>query len=359
MGLMSGSYTYDALTKKYDHFTTPVVKVKANGTDVITSLKLSVVELKMTLSLDAASMVVIKFGDAYDIEKHAFESSVKDKFAPGTVVEVEIGYKSSTENLFKGFVAARGMELGEMPLFVVTLMDARRLMMLSGSRYQLHVAKNYSDVFREVMSRYAKLCDTKIEATKDELEIPVSQTTDDYRFVTRELIGRGKAEREFFILGPTAYFRKPQDEKSPIMTMEFGRELIALKTDEAYFDIDVEVVGYDPVKQEQLSGKAEASGSKSQTKLIGQTPQYYMPDPSVDTSSKANGKAKSIANRMKQKTQTGSGMTIGLPVLVPGRFVKVKNADKDLGDHKFYLKNVIHEINKEDYRTMFEISGWE
>jgi hypothetical protein len=312
----------------------------------------------MTLSLDAASMVVIKFGDVYEIDKHGFKSAVKNSFAPGTVVEVEIGYKSSTENLFKGFVASRGIEIGEMPLFVVTLMDARRLMMLSGSRYQLHVAKNYSDVFREVMSRYSKLCQTKIDATKDQLETPISQTTDDYFFVTQELIGRGKAEREFFILGPTAYFRKPQSEKSPIMTMEMGRELIALKTDESYFDVSVEVVGYDPVKQEKLSGKAAAEGSKKQTKLIGKTPEYYMPDPSVDTSAKAKNKATSIANRMKQKMQTGSGMTIGLPVLVPGRFVKVKNADKDLGDHKFYLKTVIHEITKEDYRTMFEISGW-
>lgn len=358
MALMSGTYTYDSLSKKYDYFTTPVVKVKAGGSDVVSSLKLSVIELKMTLSLDAASIVVVKFGDVYDIGKHTFDSSVKDAFAPGTVVEVEIGYKSSTENLFKGFVAARGIEIGKMPLFVVTLMDARRLMMLSGSRYQLHDVKNYSDVFREVMSRYSKLCSTKIDATKDELETPVSQTTDDYRFVTQELIGRGKAEREFFILGPTAYFRKPQSEKSPIMTMEFGRELIALKTDESYFDVSIEVVGYDPVKQQALSGKAEATGSSSQTKIIGQTPEFYMPDPSVDTSAKANGKAKSIANRMKQKTQTGTGMTIGLPVLVPGRFVKVKNADKDLGDHKFYLKTVIHEINNEDYRTMFEIGGW-
>ncbi|MBQ7677899.1 MAG: phage late control D family protein [Lachnospiraceae bacterium] len=355
---MSGTYTYDSLAKKYDNFTTPVVKVKAGGSDVVSTLNLAVVEFKMTLSLDAASIVVVKFTDVYDIEQHSFSSDVKDAFAPGTVVEVEIGYKSSTENLFKGFVAARGIEIGKMPLFVVTLMDARRLMMLSGSRYVLHVAKNYSDVFREVMSRYSKLCSPQIDATQDELEIPVSQTTDDYRFVTRELIGRGKAEREFFILGPTAYFREPQSEKSAIMTMEFGRELIALKTDESYFDVSVEVVGYDPAKQEALSGKAEATGSDSQTKLIGETPEYYMPDPSVDTSAKANSKAKSLADRMKRKMQTGTGMTIGLPVLVPGRFVEVENADGDLGDHTFYLKTVIHEISKDNYRTMFEIGGW-
>lgn len=358
MSLMSGTYSYDALVKKYEGFTTPVVKVKADGTDVVSTMKLSVVELKMTLSLDAASMAVVKFGDVYDVGKHAFDSSVKSSFAPGTVVEVEVGYKSSTVKLFKGFVAARGMEIGDMPLFVVTLMDARRLMMLSGARYQLHDAKNYSDIFRDVMSRYAKLCSPTIDATQDNLETPVSQTTDDYCFVTKELIGRGKAEREFFILGDKAYFRKPQSEKSPIMTMEFGRELIALKTDEAYFDISVEVVGYDPVKQEALSGKASAKGSKAQTTLISETPQYFMPDPSMDSSAKAKSKATSIADMMKRKMQTGSGMTVGLPVLVPGRFVTVKNADKDLGDHKFYLKTVVHEITSKDYRTMFEISGW-
>ena len=53
--LMSGSYSYEELKKKYDDFEIPVVKVKVNGIDVVSTMNLPVVEMKMTLSMDAAS----------------------------------------------------------------------------------------------------------------------------------------------------------------------------------------------------------------------------------------------------------------------------------------------------------------
>ena len=357
--LMSGSYTYDELKKKYDDFEIPIVKIKVNGMDVVSTLKLAVVHMKMTLSIEAASMVVLKLGDQYDLKSHTFESKVKSEFAIGTVVEVEVGYKSTTLDLFKGFVAALGAEFSEVPLIVVTLMDARRLMMLAGNQVKLHDVKNYSDVFHTIMSRYSRLCSTSVDATSDNLVNPLSQTQDDYQFITRELIASGRADREFFILGNIAYFRKPHKEKTSIMTLEYGRELLALKTDEWYRDLNIEVVGYDADQQKTVSGKASVKTPFSMKKLIGNTPELYLTDPAMDTVSKAKDKAQSIADKLEYKAKTGQGMTIGIPEIVPGRYITVKSLDKDLCDHKFYLKSVIHEINGTDYKTMFDIEGWE
>ncbi len=357
--LMSGTYTYEGLASTYDNFCVPVVKVKISGSDVISSQKLAVVNFRLSLSTEGASMAVIKIGGEYDEKNHTFTSKVKNTFAPGTVAEVQIGYKSSTESLFKGFVASLGAEFSRIPMLVVTLMDARRLMMISGSQYVLHDVKNYSDVFSQVMSRYTKLCSTEVDATSDNLTRPVSQTQDDYQFVTRELIASGRADREFFILGSKAYFRKPRKVKSPIMTMKYGRELLALKTDESYLDLKVDVVGYDPEQQKELTGTATVKGSSMQSKVMGSTPEYYITDPEADTQEKTTEKATSAADRLGWKARRGQGMTIGLPVIVPGRFVKVESMDKDLCDHKYYLKSVIHEINGEDYKTMFEIEGWD
>ena len=356
---MSGSYTYEELQKKYDDFVIPVVKVKVNGIDVVSTMDLSIVEMKMTLSIEAASMVILKIGDQYDMKNHSFESKVKNEFSIGTIVEVEVGYKSSTLELFKGFVAALGAEFSDLPMIVVTLMDARRLMMLAGNRVELHDVRNYSDVFHTIMSRYSRLCSTDVDPTSDNLINPLSQTQDDYQFVTRELIASGRADREFFVLGDKAYFRKPYKEKTSIITLEYGRELLALKTDEAYRDLNVQVVGYDADQQKTVTGKASVKTPLLMKKLIGDTPEYYLTDPSMDTISKAKDKAQSIADRLEYKAKTGQGMTIGIPEIVPGRYITVKSLDKDLCDHKFYLKNVIHEINGDDYKTMFDIEGWE
>ncbi len=358
--LMNGTYTYDQLKKQYSNFIVPLIRIKVNGSDQVEKLNLSVYSLKATLSLDGASMVVIKLIGLYDEEKHTFKSNVKSAFPIGTIVEVELGYQSTTLNIFKGFVTMRGSEFGtRTPFFVLTLMDARRLMMLTGSQYKLHTQKNYSDVFKEIISAYSKLCSPVIEATSDELEDPISQTQDDYHFITGDLIRRVRADREFFILGDKAYFRKPRSSSSPIMTLQYGRELIALKTDEGYRDMKIEVSGSDEENQTTIKGNATVEKAKGQKSIITQTPELFLADAVSKTQKQVTDVAKSIAARKGWEAQTASAITVGLPELVPGRYVKVEKLESDLCDHKYYIKSVIHEINAEEYRTMLEMEGWE
>lgn len=357
--LMTGTYTYEALVSKYGNFCVPLIKIKMNGTDLVSTLKLSIVDIKVTLSIHAASMVVFKLGGLYDEESHSFDKKVKSYFTLGSIMEVELGYLSYTCKIFKGFVAMLGTEIDQAPFLVVTLMDARRLMMLSGSQYMLHEVVNYSDAFKNIINKYSKLCSPEIDATDDGLEKPLSQTQNDYLFVTRELIKNGKVDREFFVLGSKVYFRIPRKVKQPVMTLQYGRELLALKVDEEYQDLKVEVIGYDDKEQNVLCGSATVKKNKKQKQLFSTAQTYTLTDPSINTQKKANEKAKVIAKEKEWKARTGRGVTIGLPELVPGRFVKVESLDKDYGDHQYYMESVVHEISGESFRTIFEIRGWD
>ena len=69
-------------------------------------------------------------------------------------------------------------------------------------------------------------------------------------------------------------------------------------------------------------------------------------------------KAEQIAREKAWKARTGSGITVGLPEIVPGRFVKVSGLEKDYGDHTYYIKNVVHEVTGNEFQTVFEIGGW-
>lgn len=356
--LMTGVYSYDALVKKYGNFCVPLIRIKKDKVDLVSVLRLSILELKVTLSLEAASMVVFKIGDIYDEEKHAFEGKVKSSFALGNIMEIELGYQSSALSIFKGYVAMLGAEFGKMPCLVVTLMDVRRLMMQSGSVHILHNVSNYSDAFRTTMNKYSRLCSVSVDATSDNLENPLSQTQNDYLFVTGELIRNGKADREFFVLGDKAYFRIPAKMKIPIMTLQFGRELLAIKNDEEYQDLKVEVIGFDESEQKNITGKASVQRGSNSKKILTTTPVLTVTDPTVDTQKKANEKANVIVRKKEWAARSGKGVTIGLPELVPGRFVRVTSLEKDYGDHNYYIKNVVHEVSGEDFQTVFEIGGW-
>lgn len=355
---MSGTYTYEQLSKKYANFCVPLIRLKQNGRDLITSLKLSVIYMKTSLSLDAANMVVLKIAGAYDEEKHSFDKKIKSAFALGNILEVEVGYLSSAVPVFKGFVALLGSEFFETPCIVLTLMDVRRLMMLSGSLQMLHEVKNYSDAFQTIISKYTKLAMAEIDSTNDQLEKPLSQTQDDYSFIKNELIGNGKADREFFALGEKVYFRKPRKVKQPIMTLQYGKELLALKVDEEYQDLSIEVVGYDAANQQVVTGNASVKKNQKQKKIFSKTPVLTLTDPTVDTAQKASDRAKQVAQEREWKVKTGRGICIGLPELVPGRFVEVKALEKDYADHKYYIKSVVHELSNENFQTTFEIGGW-
>jgi len=356
--LMTGTYTYDGLAKQYGDFSVPLIRIKVNGTELVSTMKLSILDLRMTLSLEAASMVVFRLGDIYDMASHSFDGDVKNKFALGSIVEVELGYQSSAQKIFKGFVAMLEAEYGKVPALAVTLMDARRLMMLSGRKQLLYDVKNYSDAVNKILGNYKKLCSAKIDATNDGLKKPVSQMQNDYLFITRDLIQSGKVDREFFILADKVYFRTPRKVTAPIMTIVYGRELYCLKVQAEFQDLKIEVSGYDPVKQKVLTGEKKIAKPPGQKNLLSETPVYTVSDPDADSQAKVKGRAEAIAAEKKWSACSAWGDTVGLPELVPGRYVEVKNLEKDLGNHKYYIKEVIHEINKDHFSTSFEAGGW-
>lgn len=355
--LMSGTYSYKVLANKYGSFLVPAYKVKVKGTDVLTKMNLYVEELVITLSLNAASSAVIKFAGLYDAESSSFKADVKDKFKLGTVVEIEIGYLSDTTMVFKGYVAGLGAEFDEYPLLTVQLMDARRLMMASGKKQLLHEVKNYSDAFKTVMNSYSKLCTTVVDPTDDNLEKPLAQTTNDYNFVTKELIEKGKAPREFFILGENAYFRKPADVTSPVMKVKYGRELLSFSMMSLYLDMKVVVSGYDYKAQDPISATAAAKSPEGVSSIINSPPEIYFIDPDADTAEKAKIRATALAEREINRAMTGNGHLRGIPEVVPGRFLQVESLDS-MADKKYYITEVVHTIDTESFTTDFEIGGW-
>lgn len=354
--LMSDAYSYDVLCNKYGNFIVPAYQILVNGTDVVGSLNLTVAEMVITLSLNAASSVLIKLDNLYDEADRSFNSDVKTKFKLGTVVEIEIGYLSETTMVFKGFVAGLGVEFDEYPLLVVQLMDVRRLMMTSGKKHMIYQMTNYSDVFKEVMSNYLSLCSTVVDATSDSLTKPISQTTNDYNFVTRELIEKGKAPREFFVVGDKAYFREVAGNKTDMLTVTRRDMLLSFSMMSEYLDTQVVVTGYDPKQQTQVLATADAKNTDDQTSVISTTPKIYFIDPDADSVEKAATRADAIALRELKKICTGSGTLLGLPEMVPGRFLKVDETDV-ISDKSYYIVEVVHTINSEYFRTYFEIGG--
>lgn len=355
--LMSDTYTYDSLENKYGNFHMPAVRLYVDGNDVVQDLKLSIHSAEIILSLSEASTAVIRLNDVYDEKTQSMDSTVKNKFMLGTVVEVGIGYGSEIQKVLKGYVASLGAEFGKNTWLVITVADVRRLMMTSGVHHVLHDVKNYSDAVQTVLGRYSKLCTAEIEATDDKLEKPLSQKSNDYDFITKELIAAGCCDREFLVMGSKAYFRKPHGKAAAICSLKPETGLEKFKVESEYTDLQVDVIGYNQQEQSVVTASATVKSAEALSSVMTSTPVHNIVNPEMDTQDKAGVCAQSYADRRLDLGQKGRGICVGLPELMPGRYVEVV-IQKEIANKKFYIQKVRHKINKKGFYTEFETGGW-
>ena len=353
--LMKGSYTYEELANKYGNFFVPAVRLYVNGKEVSQDITRHITAVQVSLSLSAAGAAVVHFAGIYDRQKRTFDSDVKSKFKLGTIVEVGLGYGSEVTKVLKGFVALLRADFQEDPGIAVTIMDVRRLMMTSGVSEVLHEAKNYSDVVKKILQDYSKLCKPEIDATNDKLEDPVSQKATDYDFIAGDLARR--CGREFFVLGDKAYFRKPRKETSSVMKLEYGKDLLSFRSESSYLDLQIQVSGYNQQEQKKITASAAAKSGESQTSLMSKTPVSCVTDPQADTQDKARVRAEAIASMVKASAQRAGGTCIGLPEIVPGRFLEVVKLE-DMANRKYYVTSVTHSMSAKSFVTHFETGGW-
>lgn len=357
--LMAGTYTYEELEKKYRRFQVPAAKIKIDGSDIVSNQKIYVQEIRVILSLCYSGSVQVVVTRCYDYKNHALDPEMKSKAVPGKVLEAELGYGSDTFPIFKGYISAVDVEFDAVDgiSMTITAMDVRRLMMTGGAHYLMHDVKNYSDAFEAVMKPYKKLCSVVTDATDDKLETPLSQTVSDYDFVTQELIGTGKADREFFVVGDKAYFRKPRSSESPVIGLGIQKGLYHFERSGGYINYEVEVIGYDPAGQKTISGKAMAKSSDTQASALSEPGKRIWTAPDVVTEAQAKDRAKTQADRLAAISQTGRIECVGLPQIVPGRYVEIKKLDSML-DKKYYVTEVEHQIGEDGFVTNFEFGGW-
>ena len=354
MGLMDESTTYARLVSRYGQFRVPAWKLLIEGKQLPGGV--GVERISATLSLDGASAVSFTVAGAYDRKSSGFQKDVKSMLKLGAKVNLSLGYGSALTEIFQGYISAVGVEFSDTPVLSITAMDVRRLMMEGTSREEVHVVSTYSAAFQEVMKRYSALCpNLEVDATdKDEIT-QIVQRTSDYDFVSENLAR--KANREFFVLGDRAYFRERGKVKQPICTLSWGEGLLSFSRSSLYQNLKITVIGFDPDNKQPVKAQVTEKSDEAQ-KAVGAQHETVIPDPDAREEAKARKRAEKEAQERKRRAQTGSASCVGLPELVPGRFVAMKGLDSDL-DLDYYIREVRHELGSDGFSTTLEIGGWE
>lgn len=352
----SDTFRYSELKAKYGGFRNPCCAVKAGGTDIQTlGLYVSEMEIRQTIRNKAGTCTFV-ISNGYDIVSGGFKDEIADNFPLGQTVEAGMGYTTPVY-MFKGFVTdiSFTFESGSPPNARITCSDIRSLMM-QGKLNAMPPVASFPLMIPLIMLMYTSIVNMKI-VYYDVWNIleDFRQNTNDFNYLYDYGLKRGY---EFFVLGEYCYFRKKWQNTALLMHLKWGESIMSFNRATSY-------------SSNKLSGAL--SGLLSflpyfSDKLL--TPQGYphkmatpqTPKVQVDTSAAKN--TLDLINIMMTSLRnlgdnmaSGTVRCVGIPELIPGRYIRLTGLDKNFFDGDYYIEEVTHALSSSGYVTSFEIGS--
>ncbi len=385
VGAAAPPLTYSDLQSKYNDFAFPMADVFIGEKPIALadgpSIAINDIRVEVTSGFEA-SMASFKIYNVFDTNKGQFRyEGLKSQIFMGAPVTINMGYMEAMENVFVGFIAgvAFGYQSDDLPYIEVTAMDVKSIMMGGTYSYQL-TAKTYGEAVSEIFKRtgYEKLkaaggiTELAIDSTPDKKSPPTAPgapaapesqkesaetiemvAESDYEFVVKSA---KKFNFEFFIDRGTVRFRKAKSITAPLAKIAVGSGIVDFHVEYSITGLvgKIEARAMDAGQGKIISAKGTREGTISTSGkaegLIGKASKVYI-DPSITSQEQADARVASLMEQMSYRLGSLDAECVGIPDLVPGRFVTVTGMGAP-ADNNFYITSVIHEFQPEGgYRT--------
>lgn len=392
---------YTQLYKQYDGFRHPVIEIEVDGNRLSDATKTRIAISDITIDISAgfeASQAVFCLYNVYDPLNTAFDFKSARKFILlGSAVKIYLGYNSIATTVFAGVITKVDFfyEENEYPGIRVTAMDVKAVMMANNSSKQFK-ANTYSEAVKEIFDQSiyqtlrgdGAISELTILSTPDggaadaatsavgslipgagsltggasqageaATQQAAAKMTDksiesvgesDYEFVVKVA---KKYNMDFFVSAGQVVFRSAKSDTNTLMEITNEMPIKALNVE---YDLTsqvgvVEVRGLDAGKAKVLTGKQKNSnklsqGSKAKS-LISGTSYVYL-DPSASSTEEAQYRAKYIQEDRTYRLITLDLTIVGLPELLPGRFIDLKGFGTGV-DNTYYIHSIKHTMDSD------------
>lgn len=357
---------YSKLEKECFNFTYPRADVSING-KLLSKSEFSILELDVELTSGyEASIGTFFIAGVYDEMNRVFEiDKFKDLISLGSKIDISFGYDNNERILFVGYIARVNFRLDTDNIagVEVTCLDVKGMMMASRFSKQL-AAKHYSEAVDERISdaRYAKFISKKIvDPTPDAPPSPAPAGPEEETDITMEMVDETDYEYitkiakrfnfDFFVIAGDVAFRKAKSDPSILMTIttETGLKSLNVEYDISGLTGQVEVRNTDPSTGKLIKSVKENKNTISlagkATPIVSKTKQVYI-DPTVFDQKDADARAEYLIEESSFRFGTAYITIIGIPYLVPGRFIELAGFGKGI-DNTFYIHSARHIFDDE------------
>ncbi len=358
-----GTYTYLALAKKHENFTAPGFEILVGGKPLSRG-KYNIPGVEVEISADGnAGGCSFTIEGQYDYENRKWVNDAAKLIKPGVKLAVKGGYVDRKE-LFYGYVDDYSMDFRSdgCPRMSVTGLDGLGYLM-SMCEPIYAGEKKPKQIVQAVLQKsqsagYAK----KVTVGRLQgFETPiVKEEIDDWRFL------RIMAERfgaSLFAIDGELIFDNVMTKTSPILTLTMGKgvRVFTKRVSLAHQVGKVEVLGRD-INQKAVKGSASrvtvGGTGKTAAEWVSGLKNAVLRERSefAQTQKECEMLAQHRLNSIAMNFVSGRGECIGIPELIPGRYLKIDGGD-DKVNGSYFITKVCHRFSPQHYVTTFEVKG--
>ncbi|MBD3922432.1 phage late control D family protein [Paenibacillus sp. PR3] len=351
------------LEKKYGNFYAPSFEIEVAGRNLLRE-GMEIVSLSVEHSLGEADHFSFTIDNAYDPVKKDLKWI--DTFLPaGKKVHIRMGYGARRELMLVGVITSitTRYPASGLPQLDISGFDLSHLLMKGSAPRSWDEIKHSDAVSRLAFSAYnlkSEVEDTKVKVPKLVKEAGKS----DYQFI-QELARMNYYE--FSVFGETLHFRPPAKDSEPVVTLEWQKTLNRFEPEINLANqvAEVEVRGWDAKAKKEIVGKASIGDELVIRSGGGQTGGQLVQGLTRDTirenvtfpifsQEEADQLARSILNNHAEGLVTGTGETVGLPELLPGKTIRLMGLGSKFSK-VYYLQKTVHTIGSGGYHTTFHV----
>lgn len=359
----TAAYTYEALQSKYVNFITPALEISIGG-KTYSSKEIPIINLEVELTADGgAGGCSFTVDSQYKAEVSQWQNDFNKVVTPGAKLSVKGGYVKM-EELFYGYVDEYSFRYSgnEGPYIDITGIDG--LGYLMSLREPLYAGKQQAqDLVKSILSKSVSAGFAK-KVTVGRLSgfaTPIlKEQVDDWSFLNL-LAGRYGAS--LFAVDGELIFDNVVSDTKPILKLSVGAGLRSFtkRVSLAHQVGKVEIWGRD-VNQKPIKGTANrvtvGGSGKSAAELVSGLKSAVLREYSefVRTEAECKLMAQNRLNSLAMGLVSGEGTCIGIPEIIPGRYIEIDGLDKATNG-TYYISRVKHRFDSSGYSTTFEVKG--
>lgn len=358
-----GSYTFQALSSKYEDFRGPAFTIKVDGT-ALNSAEMPIASLEVELCADgSAGGCHFSVESLYDFAQSKWINNLAKTIQVGAKLEILGGYVKQ-ELLFYGYIDEYSMEYSGSapPRLAVTGIDGFGFLMscqepiYGGKKKPQKVVEDI--LAKAVSAGYAK---SKTVGSLTGFDVPViKENLDDFKYL--RLLAQRYCMSLFSVAGELI-FDNVVSNSSPLISLTVGMGLLSFKR-RLFLQGqvgEVEIWGRDE-NQKFIKGAAKSvsigGSGKSAVEIATKFKQTALREYNeyVRTEKECVELAQARLDSLALNFVSGEGTCVGIPELIPGRYISIKGLDGDT-EGTYFLCKVRHRFTGDGYYTEFDVKG--